>query len=499
MTETLNPADDGDIDAHDIAHRRPEQGRSGSWGELFGPEYRAVACLVAGVMLLDGTSTWVTTSLLPTTIEEIGGENLFAWTVTLFLIASVVSSMLVSRILTSYGWRISFLTGSAAFVLGTVVAAITPAMEVLLVGRVLQGLGAGLLAGLSYVLIRSELPPRLWALGTGLISAMMAAGFFIGPVIGGLFSQLGAWRLAFVVIAIGGSLLGVVMLRTLPPGRPSQTASAFPLASILLLVGAITLISTAGVLPSQQSSVWIIAAALLLIGLFVLIERRPGDRARLLPRLAYSSRSTLPWLYLTRFFITAAAATEAFITLFGQRLGGLSPLAAGFLGVSLPVGWAITQAFVSSAKPAMLARLGVAGPLVTVAGLALAAMLQRDNADWLTVAAWTASYLAAGAGIGMVMPYLSTAVMGITSAPEEAAKASSSLNTIGLFAFSFGAAIAGVLLNASETLTVQSAQNTLLGLALLAVLASITAVMERQLRNQKLNSETTELPLVNTL
>ncbi|MCC3772921.1 MFS transporter [Streptomyces sp. UNOC14_S4] len=455
-------------------------GPPGSWRELFGPAHRATALLIAGVMLLDGASTWVTSSLLPTAVEDIGGERLYAWTTTVFMIASVIAALLVSRIVSVRGPRDGFRIGVASFAAGTGIAVVTPTMEVLLAGRVLQGFGTGLLAGLSYVTVQSALPEHLWARGTGLVSATMAAGFFVGPAVGGVFAQFGAWRLAFAVVLVLTLPLVPLVSRAVPAGRRAQAVSPLPMVSLVLLTSAAALISTAGVLSGPVSTVAAVAAALVLIVVFVLSERRPGARARVLPASAYSSGSALRWLYLSRVLITVAASVEAFIPLFGQRLGGLPPVAAGFLGTTLPVGWALTQVAVSGARPPVLARLSPAGPFVLATGLAATGLLQREDASPLTVAAWATAYLVAGSGIGMAMPHLSTAVMGSTTDQEEAAKASAAMNTIGLFAFSFGAALTGVLVNLGAPSMARSARYALFALAAVATLAGVTACQERR-------------------
>lgn len=124
-------------------------GPPGSWRELFGPGHRATAVLIAGVMLLDGASTWVTTSLLPTAIEDIGGERFYAWTTTVFMIASVIAALLVSRVLSVRGPRGGFRVGIAAFASGTGVAAreaffarLMPLLNELTVHRAVRDAGA---------------------------------------------------------------------------------------------------------------------------------------------------------------------------------------------------------------------------------------------------------------------------------------------------------------------------------------------------------------------
>ncbi|BAH48551.1 putative drug resistance efflux protein [Rhodococcus opacus B4] len=96
------------------------------------------------------------------------------------------------------------------------ICAIGPSMEVLLVGRAVQGLGGGLLAGLNYAVLREALPEHLWARATALVSAMWGVGTLAGPAIGGLFAQLGQWRLAFVALAVVAAAIAVIAPRALP-------------------------------------------------------------------------------------------------------------------------------------------------------------------------------------------------------------------------------------------------------------------------------------------
>lgn len=165
---------------------------TGTWQQLLSARYLGTATVLAGGVALYATNVYLTTSLLPTAIDQIGGQRYYAWTATVFLIASVISSMLVSNILAARGPRGAYLIGLTIFALGTVVCALSPTMELLLVGRTIQGAGGGLLAGLGYAVINAALPQHLWTRGAALVSAMWGVGTFAGPAIGGIFAQFGA-------------------------------------------------------------------------------------------------------------------------------------------------------------------------------------------------------------------------------------------------------------------------------------------------------------------
>jgi MFS family permease len=147
----------------------------GTWRELLS-RYAAVSAVLAGGVLLEASNVYLTTSLLPTIVGDIGGAEFYAWTMTSFLVASVITSMLVSRLLTTRGAVTSYVLAFALFVTGSLIAAVSPSMTTLLVGRAVQGLGGGLMAGLGYALIQRALPERLWARGAALVSAMWGVG-----------------------------------------------------------------------------------------------------------------------------------------------------------------------------------------------------------------------------------------------------------------------------------------------------------------------------------
>ena len=91
-------------------------------------------------------------------------------------------------------------------------------MEVLLLGRAVQGAAGGLLAGLGYAVINTALPSTLWTKASALVSAMWGVGTLVGPAAGGLFAQFGSWRWAFGVLVI----LTVVMAGLVPVALPAR-------------------------------------------------------------------------------------------------------------------------------------------------------------------------------------------------------------------------------------------------------------------------------------
>ena len=213
---------------------------TGSWRELLGRRYLGTAAVLAGGVALYATNEFLTISLLPSTIHDIGGERFYAWVTTLYLVGSVIAAAAANAVLVRVGSRVAYLMGLLSFGLGTLVCALAPQMEVLLIGRSLQGMGGGLLAGLGWALINAVLPSWLWTRASGLVSAMWGIGTLVGPAAGGLFAQFGIWRWAFGLMAMLTVAMGVAVSMVLPAGSSGHRGEPMkiPVRSLLLLGGA---------------------------------------------------------------------------------------------------------------------------------------------------------------------------------------------------------------------------------------------------------------------
>ena len=463
----------------------PAPSVSGTWRELLGPRFGPVSLVLAGGVLLEASTVYLTTSLLPTIVADIGGEQFYAWTMTTFLVASVVTSMLVSRTLATRGSVVAYLTAFGLFGLGSVVCALAPSMPVLLVGRTVQGLGGGLLAGLGYALIQRALPERLWAKGVALVSAMWGVGNIVGPAVGGLFAQLDAWRLAFGALALVAALDMVLVVRVIPRLDRSTLRQPLPVRSLVLLGAAVASVSVAGILDVGGLVVAaLVLGADLVVG-FVRHERR--STTSVLPAVTFAPGSRLVWVYLAVAVLALGVGTEAFIPLVGQETGAMTPFLAGFLGAALSLGWSVVQVVSAGATQARLVRAAtVAGPAVLATGLLAFAALQVEGPSTLVLAAWFVVLFVAGSGIGLAFPHLSVAAFSSTADSDEGSKAAAGINTVFLIASAFSAALAGVLVTLGGDSLVTSAR-VLFGVfgvvALVGTLASVRAARVRSVQD----------------
>ncbi|HTX93777.1 MAG TPA: MFS transporter [Mycobacterium sp.] len=423
---------------------------TGGWRELLGARYLRTSILLAGGVALYATNEFLTTSLLPNTIAEIGGSRLYAWVTTLYLVGSVVAAAMVNPLLLRVGARSSYLMGLAVFGASSLICGAAPDMHVLIAGRALQGVAGGLLAGLGYAVINTALPRRLWTRGSALVSAMWGVATVVGPTTGGLFAQFGLWRWAFVAMAILTGLMATLVPIALAHADPSAAmpAKKVPVWSLLIIGAAALAVSVAQIPRNVIATFGLLGLGIALVGLFVIVDWRM--HAAILP-LSVFGPGPLKWMYLSMGVLMGAAMVNTYVPLFGQRLAHLNPVAAGFLGATLALGWTVSEIVSASLdSPQVIGRLIVAAPLVAASGLALGAVARSGDASIWTAALWAVALVVAGTGIGMAWPHLSARAMASVDAPAEGGAASAAINTVQLISAAVGAGLAGVVVNTAK-------------------------------------------------
>jgi len=210
---------------------------SSSWYHLLSGRNGVYSLALAGGVALHAVNIYIVTTVMPSVVAEIGGLDYYAWSTTLFVVASILGSALSVQLLRRTGARGAYAAAVVLFAMGTAICSLAPSMPVLLIGRGVQGLGGGFLYALAYSVIREVYPQCLWPRAIGLISAMWGVSTLIGPAVGGAFAELGAWRAAFWALVPVIGMFGMIAWLVLP-GRKAGTKgdrSVLPGRQLLLL------------------------------------------------------------------------------------------------------------------------------------------------------------------------------------------------------------------------------------------------------------------------
>jgi len=399
---------------------------------------RAGACLgaVALVSLL-AFEAMAVAAAMPAIAGALDGLGLYALAFGGMLASSVLGMVLAgSRCDRQGAWRAT-VVGLVVFTAGLLLAGLAPAMGWLVAGRVVQGLGSGMLGVALYVgmgqLVPAALHPRLFAL---MAAAWVLPGL-VGPAIAALMVEQLGWRAVFLVVAAAAPLAAWLLLpafaRLPAPAASAAEPDRRVRWALLAAVGALLLHA------ASQATTGGLRAAALVAGLLI-----AGTAARkLLPRGSLRAARGLPAVIALRGLLAAAFATaEVFLPLYLTREQGLSLTRAG---LALSVGavmWSCGSAVQARLRSDRHRRRGLqAGFLLVGAGLAtVMAQMLVGQLPGLVYAGWAASAF----GIGLAFPMLSVLTLSL-SPPAEQGRAASALQLSDALCSSATLALAGAL------------------------------------------------------
>ncbi|SHF25361.1 Major Facilitator Superfamily protein [Kaistia soli DSM 19436] len=421
--------------------------RAATSESLFSGANGIYAAALTGGVVLHAINIFLTATVMPSVVTDIGGLDVYAWATTLFVVASILAAAMTAKLLRGLGPRGAYLVAALFFGSGTLISALAPSMPVMLVGRSIQGIGGGFLYALAYAVTRIVLPQPLWGRAIGLISATFGVATLIGPAIGGVFAEYGAWRAAFWSLLPFVALFSLLAATKLP-GKSATSGETAPIAwlQLILLAAAVLVVSASSLSTDRLLNIAGLAVAILLTALIGRAERGAG--ARLLPKGSFSLSSPLGVVYLTIALLMMAMQPDIFVPYLLQTLHGQSPVLAGYFAALMALGWTAGTASSVRLRRGDGGRLILAGLLLVLVGIVLFGVfmpVKSDGALLIVTPVGVALFLM-GFGIGMAWPCLVTRVY--QYAPEaEQDVASGGMTTVQLFAGALGAATGGMIAN----------------------------------------------------
>jgi len=414
------------------------------------------------------------------------GEGAIEWVVAGYTISAAVLLVTGGRLGDQFGRRRVFALGMAIFVATSAACALAPDPAVLVAARVVQGVGAALMAPniLSILGVVYTGPARVRAISIyGMVMGLAATS---GQLIGGILIRADVAGLGWRTIFWINVPLGVAALLAAPrlvPESRDQHGSRLDLTGVTLITAcliAIVLPLVEGRQAGWPAWTWAaLAAAVPLAIAFAVHQRRKADRGAvpLLNPRVFASWPLRAGLLTQTAFWCQQAASYLVLGLYLQQGRGLSPLAAGGVFTFLAVGYLIT----SFRAPALVMRFGrtvIAAGAVTAALGDAALYLATAHAGSGSVAWLFPGLLLLGAGQGLCITPLTTTVLSHAD-PATAGSVAGALSTAQQVGNSVGVAVTGVLFFGalSHGYNLAFERSALQMGALLLVVAALTRLM----------------------
>lgn len=379
---------------------------------------------------------------MPAIAAALHGIGLYALAFGGMLATSVFGMVLAGRSCDRHGPRRATAAGLVVFSAGLLLAGFAGHMGWLVAGRIVQGLGGGMLGVALYVgmgqVVPQRLHPRLFAM---MAAAWVLPGLF-GPLLAAWLVDQWGWRAVFLVVAAAVPLAAALLLPAfarLPtaPGARRMPADQRIGWAALGAAGALLLHA------ASQAGSALLTLPVLVLGLVA----ATAAARHLLPRGSLAAAPGLPAVIVLRGLLAAAfASAEVFVPLLLTRERGWSLAEAGLTLSAGAVLWSAGSAVQARIERAQHRRRGLqAGFVAVTIGIALAAApLFTGVPTGVLVAGWSL----AGFGIGLAFPMLSVLTLGL-SEPDEQGRNASALQLGDALCSSAVLAVAGALFAAA--------------------------------------------------
>lgn len=377
------------------------------------------------LVFLGAFESLAVTTIMPLVSRDLDGASLYALAFAGPLATGVIGMVAAGNWADRRGPAAPLYASVALFVAGLLIAGTAGTMEMLVAGRLVQGLGGGAMTVALYVVVAQVYPAVLHAKIFAAFAAAWVIPSLIGPFAAGVVAQLSSWHWVFlgvvglVVPALAMVIPAIRGLRSAPATQAALTGAAAPVAAPTvpwefgrMAWAALAALAVLGLnLSAQVPAAGTVIAVVALV--LALLAVRP-----LVPRGTLTARRGLPSVILMRGLASAAFfGAEVYLPYLLTERYAFTPAYAGLTLTGAALAWAGA----SAVQGRMGARLGNTaavriGSLLVLTAVALAfitAVLALPAA--VAISGW----ILAGAGMGLMYPRLSVMTLALSSPAEQ--------------------------------------------------------------------------------
>jgi EmrB/QacA subfamily drug resistance transporter len=405
-----------------------------------------VILVTVGIMLslfLASMEATVIATAMPTIVGQLGGLSIYSWVFSAYMLASTTSVPIFGKLSDIYGRRPIYAAAMALFLAGCFLCGQAQSMPQLIAFRAVQGLGAGGLLPLAFILIGDMFTLEQRAKMQGFFSGVWGVSSVVGPLLGGFLVDQVSWRWVFYINLVPG-LIAAALVWLAWQDKPHEAGMSATkvdyLGAGLLTVGVVTLLM--GLFEFGTGLGWVLLAlAVLFLAALAWVERRAVEPILPLP------------LFRDRIFATACAqgvlagwamfGSLSFVPLFVQAVLGTSATAAGATLTPMLLGWV----FASIIGSRMLLRfsyrsLALTGMILLTIGAGRMAWIDA-NASQISL---MINLALMGVGMGLSIPAFLIAVQS-TVRPRDMGAATSTLQFSRSIGGALGVSVMGAVLS----------------------------------------------------
>ncbi|MCQ9366952.1 MFS transporter [Brevibacterium sp. 50QC2O2] len=361
-------------------------------------------------MLMFSLNQTMLGTALPTIVGELNGVDQMLWVSTAFMLASTIMMPIYGKLSDMFNRKYIFIAAIVVFLAGSIVAFFAHNMALLILGRVLQGIGGGGLMILSQSIIAAVVPARQRGKYMGIMGANFAVSSVAGPLIGGWITEGPGWRWNFALMIPLGilALISAIIFLKVPHLNHGRKDRKLDIAGMVLIAEFTSALILATAWGGHQYE-WTDPVIVTLLGVavasavvFVFVENAVDNP--IIPMSLFTDRNFVLCTISGIFVGIGMFGALSYLPTFLQMVHGIAPTPAGLMmvpmnGVMLPVSIIVGFLVSKTGRYKFYPVIGLA--LVGVA-LVLLGTVTADQNAWVMI-----GYLCVmGLGLGLGMQTL---------------------------------------------------------------------------------------------
>ena len=305
---------------------------------------RRTMVVVAGIMLslfMASMEATVIATAMPTIVAQLGGLEIYSWAFSAYMLTSTCTVPVYGKLSDIYGRRIIYAIAMTLFLIGSVLCGFAQSMEQLIFFRALQGIGAGGVLPLAFIIIGDIFSFEQRARMQGFFAGVWGVSSIVGPVLGGFLVDQASWHWVFFVNVIPGAVAFGLVWLSLQDDITRKEGVAIDYLGAAILMAAVVLLLLGLNDLGNSIGIGLVVVAVTLFVVLWFVERRAAD-----PILPLH-------LFRDRLFVTASLhgmlagwamfGSLSYVPLFVQSVMGTSATEAGTTITPMMLGWVVAS------------------------------------------------------------------------------------------------------------------------------------------------------------